>query len=342
VWLVRVVHQEPGRDPGDLLRFPDWDAIEAHLVKHLVRAVYPDHPGRRRQVAFARVHHSSVQRWLAHLAASGAADIAWWQLDRSLPWVAPACRVAAGAALGFGLGSTAGVVPGLAAAAAVGLIAGSSRYLAYFNVTDIETPHTFDGSAPKVRAELRDFAKLLGSALLFAVGVLALLVAGRAIATGLVLNIRAALGLTTLVLGGGFLAWWFGRKLWHRQRHGRTDGLVVLADLKRPASPGGTLRADRKVVLAGTGTMVAIAAVFAVLGVDYAVRIALGYAAAWMSYSAYTRFTVARFVLAARGRLPWRLFGFLDDARNRGVLRQYGAVHQFRHQHLQRHLGDPA
>ncbi|MBE8518408.1 TIR domain-containing protein [Amycolatopsis sp. H6(2020)] len=345
VWLLRVVHQDAGRDPGDLcdrVRFPDWDSIEAHLVQHLVRAVYPDYPGRRRHVAFARVHHSSVRRWLEHLASTGAADIAWWQLDRRLPWVARTCRVAAGAALGFGLVSTAGVVPGLVAAAVVGLVAGSTRYLAYFTVTDLETPHRFDRSAPKVRAELRDFAKLLGTALLFAAGVLALLVAGRVVATALVLTVRAALALTTLVLGGGFLAWWSGRKLWRRQRDGRSDGLVVLADLKRPTSPGGTLRADRKVALAGTGTMLAIAAVFAVLGIEYAVRIALGYAAAWMLSSAYARFTVTRLVLAARGRLPWRLFGFLDDARNRGVLRQYGAVYQFRHQHLQRHLGDPA
>jgi hypothetical protein len=345
VWLVRVVHQDLGRDPSDLcdrIRFPDLDSIEAHLMTHLVRAVYPDHPGRRPHTTFARVHHGTVQRWLEYFASTGAADIAWWQLDRSLPWVAPTCRIAAGATVGFGLVSTAGVVPGLIAAAAVGLVAGNSRYLAYFNVADIETPHMFDGSTPKVRAELRDFAKLLGSALLFVVGVFALLIAGRGIAAGLVLTLRAVLTLTTLVLGGGFLLWWSGRKLGHRLRYGRSDGLVVLADLKRPTSPGGTLRADRKVVLAGIGTMLAIAAVFAVLGVHYAVRITLGYAAAWMLFSAYARFTVARLVLAARGKLPWRLFGFLDDARDRGVLRQYGAVYQFRHQHLQRHLDGPA
>jgi hypothetical protein len=52
----------------------------------------------------------------------------------------------------------------------------------------------------------------------------------------------------------------------------------------------------------------------------------------------YANFTVTRLLLAARGRLPWRLMAFLDDARNRGVLRQYGAVHQFRHDHVQRHL----
>jgi hypothetical protein len=43
---------------------------------------------------------------------------------------------------------------------------------------------------------------------------------------------------------------------------------------------------------------------------------------------------------ALRGRLPWRLIRFLDDAHRRGVLRQTGAVHRFRHADLQRHLAE--
>lgn len=45
---------------------------------------------------------------------------------------------------------------------------------------------------------------------------------------------------------------------------------------------------------------------------------------------------------ALRGQLPWRLMQFLDDAHRRGVLRQAGAVYQFRHTHLQDRLADPA
>ncbi len=52
-------------------------------------------------------------------------------------------------------------------------------------------------------------------------------------------------------------------------------------------------------------------------------------------------FTVARCWLALRGRLPWRLMRFLADAhQHRGVLRAAGAVYQFRHVELQRHLAD--
>jgi hypothetical protein len=49
-------------------------------------------------------------------------------------------------------------------------------------------------------------------------------------------------------------------------------------------------------------------------------------------------FCVARFWLAATGRLPWRLMRFLDDAYHRGVLRRVGAAYQFRHARLQDYL----
>jgi hypothetical protein len=54
--------------------------------------------------------------------------------------------------------------------------------------------------------------------------------------------------------------------------------------------------------------------------------------AAWPSYE------VARIWLALRHRLPWWLMGFLADAHRRGVLRQAGAVYQFRHIDLQHWL----
>src|SRR5262249_10839365 len=44
--------------------------------------------------------------------------------------------------------------------------------------------------------------------------------------------------------------------------------------------------------------------------------------------------TSVRFWLPVTGRLPWRVTGFLDDAHRRGVLRQVGAVYQFRHARL--------
>ncbi|MFE3323438.1 helix-turn-helix domain-containing protein [Streptomyces sp. NPDC059176] len=48
---------------------------------------------------------------------------------------------------------------------------------------------------------------------------------------------------------------------------------------------------------------------------------------------------LSRVVLPLTGKLPWRTAAFLDDAYRRGVLRQTGAVYQFRHARLQHHLG---
>jgi hypothetical protein len=54
--------------------------------------------------------------------------------------------------------------------------------------------------------------------------------------------------------------------------------------------------------------------------------------------SAWPRWVYARAWFAWRRRLPWRLMAFLADAHQRGVLRQDGAVYQFRHIELQRRL----
>ncbi|WP_063752388.1 NACHT domain-containing protein [Streptomyces natalensis] len=62
----------------------------------------------------------------------------------------------------------------------------------------------------------------------------------------------------------------------------------------------------------------------------------LGYA---LSATAWGRWVVlSRMWLPLTGRLPWAVIAFLDDAYQRGVLRQAGAVYQFRHARLQDHL----
>ncbi|WP_406448671.1 hypothetical protein OH768_00010 [Streptomyces sp. NBC_01622] len=53
---------------------------------------------------------------------------------------------------------------------------------------------------------------------------------------------------------------------------------------------------------------------------------------------AWPRFVVARWWLALRGQLPWRLLAFLADARQREILRQSGGTYQFRHIRLQEAL----
>ncbi|GAA0299272.1 hypothetical protein GCM10010302_42270 [Streptomyces polychromogenes] len=67
----------------------------------------------------------------------------------------------------------------------------------------------------------------------------------------------------------------------------------------------------------------------------------LGGAASYvLAFTAWGQWIVlARVWLPLSGRLPWAPAAFLDDAYRRGVLRQTGAVYQFRHVRLQHHLG---
>jgi hypothetical protein len=71
-------------------------------------------------------------------------------------------------------------------------------------------------------------------------------------------------------------------------------------------------------------------------GVANAIEIGLGLAFFQTEWGA---FTIARWWMAIRRRLPLRLIAFLEDAHvNHGALRQFGAVYQFRHAELQHRL----
>ncbi len=69
---------------------------------------------------------------------------------------------------------------------------------------------------------------------------------------------------------------------------------------------------------------------FALSGAFFAVLILLT--------RAWPRFLVARLLLAARGRLPWRLMSFLDDTRKQELFRQSAGMYQFQHIRLQEWL----
>ncbi|MFE9258564.1 hypothetical protein [Streptomyces sp. NPDC006879] len=67
----------------------------------------------------------------------------------------------------------------------------------------------------------------------------------------------------------------------------------------------------------------------------------LGGAASYaLCFTAWGQWVIfSRLWLPLTGKLPWNTVAFLDDAYRRGVLRQTGAVYQFRHARLQHHLG---
>lgn len=56
------------------------------------------------------------------------------------------------------------------------------------------------------------------------------------------------------------------------------------------------------------------------------------------TWAVWPLWLVTRVWLASRRQMPWRIMAFLADAHRRGVLRQVGAVYQFRHIELQQQL----
>ncbi|MFJ1647085.1 helix-turn-helix domain-containing protein [Streptomyces sp. NPDC088258] len=72
-------------------------------------------------------------------------------------------------------------------------------------------------------------------------------------------------------------------------------------------------------------------------GAVYGFAGSLTYALLFTAWGQWVVFS--RVWLPLTGKLPWDTDAFLDDAYNRGVLRQVGAVYQFRHIRLQHHLG---
>jgi len=86
-------------------------------------------------------------------------------------------------------------------------------------------------------------------------------------------------------------------------------------------------------MLTGPGTALKFGGAAASLGVVGALfAVFMGDHHAWLAHHAATA------LLAARGRLPYHLLAFLDDAHRLGLLRVVGPVYQFRHGELQDHL----
>ncbi|WP_143229223.1 NACHT domain-containing protein [Actinophytocola xanthii] len=116
-------------------------------------------------------------------------------------------------------------------------------------------------------------------------------------------TVRKVLAVWLMVLPVGGIWYWMGeREFWLSLSYGEGDDLI-------------------------TAVMVVV------VGMTTGVR-AISAWAYWL--------VLVRGWLPLTGRLPWRVQAFLTDAYQRGVLRQTGAVYQFRHARLQDHLlADP-
>lgn len=144
---------------------------------------------------------------------------------------------------------------------------------------------------------------------------------------------------------------------------GLIAGLVALLeaplDIRSAASPSGRLRTNRMTVIFQLlvfgplfGLMIALMGLLVAGLLPGLVGYGLADALLWglvgalggglgyvLSVTAWGQWVIlSRIWLPLTGRLLWALLTFLDDAHKRGVLRQAGAVYQFRHARLQDHL----
>ncbi|MGW7529275.1 helix-turn-helix domain-containing protein [Streptomyces sp. NPDC054783] len=366
VSLARTIYSDtPGHDPATLLdteRFGSPEALEDHFLDGFIDAAYHSRPvqdrsGRpRRGFAPERARH-----WLGHLARHleqrETPDLAWWHLGTTLSRLSRLCVIGLLTALVVGVTTGLGTVfmdliatshgfgyvleRGLVAGLLSGCVAGLGSGILYGTI-----------GARRVAVPTRLRARIRGGPRRARLRFL------PRFTLGLVLGLLAALVpvlLDWFAPAGLGLDDWLGNALVFTSEAalgtGLLSGLTALLeapiDIRSAAGPADLLRTNRRYVLIpllAWGPVFGVVAGFVDLfttgsgagltaGLQMAFGLALGY---WFSSTAWGQWVaLARVWLPLTGRLPWALIAFLDDARCRGVLRQAGAVYQFRHARLQ-------
>ncbi|WP_405392448.1 helix-turn-helix domain-containing protein [Streptomyces sp. NBC_01102] len=361
----------------DTARFPDPDAIEEHLLAGFVPAVYRPRPTERLDTAHRQPGSwdaERAERWLGHLAdhltrlGRERQDITWWEVGTGMSRFSRTVIIAVLAGLAFGVTTGIGNVPidlvatshslrfavvrGLLVGVLHGLAAGTLFGLVYWRASaraalrpspvrmrlGIGTPTT------RRNARIRFLIGLLGGA----VGMALLILVDE----GLVAPLGLADGQGAGLVAGLVFVVPIALSI------GMVFGLIALFEapvrIESVVSPADLLHIDRRnvayhlltwtlVLGIGVGLVNGIMygplrgfEVGLVFGLEGAFGAGLGYGLSLTAWGQWV--ALARIWLPLTGQLPWALIAFLDDAHQRGVLRQVGAVYQFRHAWIQSHL----
>ncbi len=367
-------------DPSDLLD-PSLDspkAIRYHLFNGFLPSAYRPHPNPALRSPWTL---DDVQRWLGFLAVhlehnlGGTTDLAWWQLRSSTPRAVTgfAAGTVVAVASGVLIGAFRGPMAGFAFGLACGLVFGIPTALA----TAPDRPIQGMRWSFTKRGLLAGIAIALAVGALFGIlggplaGLMSGLVGGigfwfvtgseprpldRAKETGpctvLGRDRNAFQGIVlAAVLVDGTIGWLAsnlttGTAFW--PVGGSFHIVKGLAIALLCAVAIGLACGLWAGVAGGAASGLLAGCVGGVLpwpqggvGGGLVGGLAVGLPIA-LSQTAWGGFAVARLWSAVRGRLPWRLISFLAEAHRRGVLRQAGAVYQFRHAELQRYLAERA
>jgi hypothetical protein len=336
--LARIVYDgRSAADPAELLdrtRFPDRNAIEDHLVAGFIPSVYQPS---------ARWTARQAEKWLrylaAHLQTDGDADGGADGDDR------PARGVIIGRDVAWWrIRDTVSEIDRLLLSVLIAIVAAAPMF-----VMDVDRDYAFltvgvlliivratVGSRSRSPLPRRTRLGLPGRGFRFQAGYLF----AAAPAVGLGAYLCVTTGFNLLVVAAGLLY------------------LVVMlmlgnertVELRTVANPAALLAVDRRHALVKATGLILISAIgYLIIGIvvqDLDPRLiycpivtSLVYgvlAHAWGQW-----LVVVRGWLPLRGRLPWAVVAFLEDAHGRGVLRKVGAVYQFRHVRIQSYLQRP-
>ncbi|MFJ2008105.1 NACHT domain-containing protein [Streptomyces chartreusis] len=329
-------------DPDELCdrrAFPTHTALVAHLFNAFIPAAYSAPDTGPSRWSPDQAHRTFV--FLANFLQThrgGSPDLAWWEVHLAVP--ARSRRLVLGLGAGLSSGLASGLVFGLLFSGPAGVATGLA--------TGVVTGYTAGGRRPPTAPSTR----LRWSAGMFGRRLLSGLAAGMPL--GLLLGL--VLGLVFHYVGALPAGLLIG--LMVSLALGLVGGLVTeKPDLATATGPAALLRSDRHTfrvsslvgglafglgfgiwaalatgLVAGFGRGLAVGLVAGPV-VGLAGGIVAGLETAW------SHFAVANIYLSARREVPSDLMSFLADAHeHRGVLRQVGAVYQFRHIDLQRHL----
>ncbi|WP_328682835.1 hypothetical protein OG905_00530 [Streptomyces sp. NBC_00322] len=357
----------------DTARFGSSQELEDHLLDHFIPTVYrrrpPQAPGARPRPAF---DPERARHWLGYLAHHlnrlETPDLAWWRLGSGLRRSTRTLVTALVTGLAIGLvdcaSSTAAgnpfpIVDGTIVGLLSGLMFGLVHWLTFAVKDKPLTP-----SVVRLQNRRRPGTIQWKTGPRLVIGMLGGLVFGSgygSVVGGVTNKLVWKAGLSTALHDWLVDAIVFG--LVFSGGAGLTFCLVGLLesplDIRSADDPRSLLSTNRSTV---TTQLLVWAATFGavvgfgsgavvdllqepvgplvwspraglVLGTISGLGSALGYALTMTAWGQWL--VLSRIWLPLTGRLPWAVVTFLDDACQRGVLRQVGAVYQFRHARLQ-------
>jgi transcriptional regulator with XRE-family HTH domain len=361
----------------DTARFPDPAAIEEHLLAGFVPAAYRPRPTERLDTAHRRPGSwdaERAERWLGHLAdhltrlGREQQDLTWWEIGTSTGRTPRALIIAFLAGLAFGVTTAVGNVPvdlvatshglrfavvrGLVVGLLHGSVAGALFGLVYWHACARAglrpSPVRLRLSAGTLRTRRNALTRFLiglgcgaaGMALLILVD--EGLVAPLGLADGQGADLTAGLlFIPPIALATGLV---FGLIALF-EAPVRTESVVSPADLLHIERRNVVFHLLTWALVIGLGVGLLNGIVYGPLrgfevGLVFGLEAAFGAGLSYgLSLTAWGQWVaLARIWLPLTGHLPWALIAFLDDAHQRGVLRQVGAVYQFRHAWVQSHL----